>query len=102
MSKTNDNVIKMLASLRDDLQLKFDDMYDSEIDEIISFVEDSQGVDLGDLISDFDKEDQMDYFRDNKAAGAIWIECSDINAEADLKELLEEFKSRHIMTKIVL
>ena len=101
MSKTNDNVIKMLASLRDDLQLKFDDMYDSEIDEIISFVEDSEGEDLEDLMADFDKEDQMDYFRDNKAAGVIWIECSDINAEADLKELLEEFKQKHILTKII-
>ena len=101
MSKTNDNVIKMLASLRDDLQLKFDDMYDSEIYEIISFVGDSQGEDLEDLMSDFDKEDQMEFFRDNKAAGAIWIECSDINAEADLKELLEEFKQKHILTKII-
>ena len=44
----------------------------------------------------------MEFFRDNKAAGVTWIECSDINAEADLKELLEEFKSRHIMTKIIL
>ena len=101
MSKTNDNVIKMLASLRDDLQLKFDDMYDSEIYEIISFVGDSQGEDLEDLMSDFDKEDQMEFFRDNKAAGDIWIECSDINAEADLKELLEEFKQKHILTKII-
>ena len=101
MSKTNDNVIKMLASLRDDLQLKFDDMYDSDIYEIISFVEDSQGDYLEDLMSDFDKEDQMDYFRDNKAAGSVWIECSDINAEADLKELLEEFKHKHILTKII-
>ena len=99
MSKTNDKVIGMLASLKDDLQLKFDDMYDSDIDEIISFVED--GEDLGDLMSDFDKEDQMEFFRDNKAAGAIWIECSDINAEADLKELLEEFKQKHILTKII-
>ena len=102
MSKTNDKVIRMLASLKYDLQLKFDDMYDSEIDDIIGFVEDSEGVDLEDLMADFDKEDQMDYFRDNKAAGVTWIECSDINAEADLKELLEEFKSRHIMTKIIL
>ena len=102
MSKTNDKVIRMLASLKGDLQLKFDDMYDSEIDDIIGFVEDSEGVDLEDLMADFDKEDQMDYFRDNKAAGVTWIECSDINAEADLKELLEEFKSRHIMTKIIL
>ena len=101
MSKTNDKVIGMLASLKDDLQLKFDDMYDSDIDEIISFVEGSQGEDLGDLMSDFDKEDQMEFFRDNKAAGAIWIECSDINAEADLKELLEEFKQKHILTKII-
>ena len=99
MSKTNDKVIGMLASLKDDLQLKFDDMYDSDIDEIISFVED--GEDLEDLMSDFDKEDQMEFFRDNKAAGAIWIECSDINAEADLKELLEEFKQKHILTKII-
>ena len=102
MSKTNDKVIRMLASLKGDLQLKFDDMYDSEIDDIIGFVEDSEGEDLEDLMADFDKEDQMDYFRDNKAAGVTWIECSDINAEADLKELLEEFKSRHIMTKIIL
>ena len=102
MSKTNDKVIRMLASLKGDLQLKFDDMYDSEIDDIIGFVEDSEGVDLEDLMADFDKEDQMDYFRDNIAAGVTWIECSDINAEADLKELLEEFKSRHIMTKIIL
>ena len=102
MSKTNDKVIKMLASLRDDLQLKFDDMYDSDIDEIISFVEDSEGEDLEDLMADFDEEDQMEFFRDNKAAGAIWIECSDINAEADLKELLEEFKQKHILTKIIL
>ena len=101
MSKTNDKVIGMLASLKDDLQLKFDDMYDSDIDEIISFVEGSQGEDLGDLMPDFDKEDQMEFFRDNKAAGAIWIECSDINAEADLKELLEEFKQKHILTKII-
>ena len=101
MSKTNDKVIKMLASLRDDLQLKFDDMYDSDIDEIISFVEDSEGEDLEDLMADFDEEDQMEFFRDNKAAGAIWIECSDINAEADLKELLEEFKQKHILTKII-
>ena len=102
MSKTNDKVIRMLASLKGDLQLKFDDMYDSEIDDIIGFVEDNEGVDLEDLMADFDKEDQMDYFRDNNAAGVTWIECSDINAEADLKELLEEFKSRHIMTKIIL
>lgn len=76
-------------------------MYDSDIDEIISFVEDSQGEDLEDLMADFDKEDQMEYFRDIKAAGVIWIECSDINAEADLKELLEEFKQKHILTKII-
>ena len=101
MSKSNDKVIKMLASLKDDLQLKFDDMYDSDIDEIISFVEDEEGTDLEDLMSDFDKEDQMEFFRYNKAAGAIWIECSDINAEADLKELLEEFKQKHILTKII-
>ena len=101
MSKTNDNVIKMLASLRDVLQLKFDDMCDSDIDEIISFVEDSEGADLEDLMSDFDKEDQMDYFRDSKPANVVWIECSDINAEADLKELLEEFKQKHILTKII-
>ena len=101
MSKTNDKVIRMLASLKGDLQLKFDDMYDSEIDDIIGFVEDSEGEDLEDLMADFDKEDQMDYFRDNKAAGVTWIECSDINAEADLKELLEEFKQKHILTKII-
>ena len=101
MSKTNDKVIGMLASLKDDLQLKFEDMYDSDIDEIIGFVEDSEGVDLEDLMADFDKEDQMDYFIDNKAAGSVWIECSDINAEADLKELLEEFKQKHILTKII-
>ena len=101
MSKTNDKVIGMLASLKDDLQLKFDDMYDSDIDEIISFVEDEEGTDLEDLMSDFDKEDQMDYFRDSKAVEVIWIECSDINAEADLKELLEEFKQKHILTKII-
>lgn len=102
MSKTNDKVLKMLASLKNDLQLKFDDMCDSDIDEIISFVEDSEGEDLEDLMSDFDIEDQMDYFIASKPANAVWIECSDINAEADLKELLEEFKSRHIMTKIIL
>ena len=101
MSKTNDKVIGMLASLKDDLQLKFEDMYDSDIDEIISFVECSQGEYLEDLMADFDKEDQMDYFIDNKAAGSVWIECSDINAEADLKELLEEFKQKHILTKII-
>lgn len=91
----------MLVSHKEDLQIGFEDMYDSDIDEIISFVEDSQGEDLEDLMSDFDKEDQMEYFRDNKAAGAIWIECSDINAEADFKKLLEEFKQKHILTKII-
>ena len=101
MSKTNGIVIEMLTSLKDDLQLKFDDMYDADIDVIISFVECSQGEDLEDLMADFDKEDQMEYFRDNKAAGAIWVECSGINAEADLKELLEEFKQKHILTKII-
>ena len=100
MSKTNDKVVRMLASLKNDLQLDFDDMYDSDIDEIIGFIEDEEGIDLEDSMSDFDKEDQMEYFRDNIAAGVIWIECSDINAEADLKELLEEFKQKHILTKI--
>ena len=100
MSKTNDNVIKMLTSLKDDLQIGFEDMYDSDIDEIISFVEDSQGKDLEDSMSDFDKEDQMEYFTDNMPAGAILIACSDINAEVDLKELLGEFKQKHILTKI--
>ena len=101
MSKTNDKVIRMLASLKNDLQLNFDDMYDSDIDEIIGFIEDEEGTDLEDSMSDFDKEDHMEYFIGNKAAGAIWIECSDINAEADLKELLEEFKQKHILTKII-
>jgi len=69
--------------------------------EVFYFIDDEEGTDLEDLMSDFDKEDQMEYFRDNKAAGVIWIECSDINAEADLKELLEEFKQKHILTKII-
>lgn len=69
--------------------------------EVFYSIDDLEGTDLEDLMSDFDIEDQMDYFRDNKAAGAIWIECSDINAEADLKELLEEFKQKHILTKII-
>lgn len=101
MSKTNDNVIKMLASLRDDLQISFEDQYDTDLNEIISFVEDSEGADLEDLMADFDKEDQMEFFRDSKPANVVWIECSDINAEADLKELLEEFKQKHILTKII-
>ena len=91
----------MLASHKEDLQIGFEDMYDSDIDEIISFVEDSEGEDLEDLMSDFDIEDQMDYFRDSKPVNVVWIECSDINAEADLKELLEEFKQKHILTKII-
>ena len=69
--------------------------------EVFYFIDDQEGKDLWDLISDFDKEDQMDYFRDNISEGAIWIECSDINAEADLKELLEGFKQKHILTKII-
>ena len=69
--------------------------------EVFHFIDDEEGTDLEDLMSDFDIEDQMDYFRDYKAAGAILIECSDINAEADLKELLEEFKQKHILTKII-
>ena len=101
MSKTNEKVIKMLVSLRESIQLAQGEMYDLDIDEIISFVEDSEGADLEDLMADFDKEDQMEFFRDSKPANVVWIECSDINAEADLKELLEEFKQKHILTKII-
>ena len=98
MSKFTDKLKEKIRGLSGLVSTEF---IEEGCQEIISFVEDSQGEDLEDLMADFDKEDQMDYFRDNKAAGSVWIECSDINAEADLKELLEEFKQKHILTKII-
>ena len=99
MSKFTDKLKEKIRGLSGLVSTEF---IEEGCQDIISFVECSQGEDLEDLMADFDKEDQMDYFRDIKAAGVTWIECSDINAEADLKELLEEFKQKHIMTKIVL
>lgn len=73
-------------------------MYD--ISELYEWVDDEMGTDLEDILSDFGDEDIKDQLRDIVPQNMRIIELSDINAESDFDELMQDFKRKHMLTKI--
>lgn len=71
-----------------------------EIEDIRYWIDDVVGTDLEDVLSDFEQEDIKEQIVDFIPEGHRLVELPDINAEADFEELLQEFKSKHILTKI--
>ena len=79
-----------------------DEKLDEEIEDIRSWVDDEEGTDLEDVLSDFDEVDIIsNFFDDHLPSDHRVIILSDINAEADFDEIMEGFKQKHILTKII-
>lgn len=96
MSKFIDSLNKKLKALKD---IVLDAELDESIEEILSWVEDEQGTDLDDLITDFDQEDFREAISSHELNFRV-IKLADINAEADFEDLLQEFKQKYILTEI--
>ena len=96
MSKFIDSLNKKLKALKD---IVLDAELDESIEELLSWVEDEQGTDLDDLITDFDQDDFREAISSHELNYRV-IKLSDINAEADFEDLLQEFKQKYILTEI--
>lgn len=98
------NFINKLEGKLEELKNLIDDEehpHSQEVQEIIDWLEDEWAQDADDILKDFETEQIGEFWEDHiKTTGSRHVTLSDINAESEFDELMESFKSKHILTII--
>lgn len=100
MSKFNDTLLGKIEEIINLLPPE-EDYVKGELKDVMAWVEEKEGTDLEDLVSDFDDWDAMQALTALRPKTYRIIEVDNIQAEAELDELLQTFKQKHLLTEII-
>lgn len=91
-----------LKSKLEDIKRKTYDI-DTEklLNDLYKWVNDKEGEDLEDVLSDYSEAEKLEYFRNNKSPNLVLIEVPNIAAESELAEVLNKFKCKYALTEIL-
>ena len=100
MSKFIDTLIQKIETLK--IYLADEELSDAalRVADIIEWVDDEQGIDLDDALSDFEEIDIYYNFTFRKTKNIRVVELDSINAEADFDDLMQDFKQKYTLTEI--